>query len=54
MMTWLLRNKPVVRAGSGDWKESRMATNVIHLAMTFSFVAMWALIGHIAVERRKS
>ena len=31
-----------------------MPTDLIHLTMAFTFVALWAVIGHIAVVRRRS
>ncbi len=31
-----------------------MDTDLIHYTMAFTFVALWAMIGHIAVVRRRS
>jgi len=31
-----------------------MASDLIHLTMAITFLGVWALIGHIAVVRRRS
>jgi uncharacterized membrane protein YcaP (DUF421 family) len=38
----------------GSVEGSLMATDTIHFTMAITFFALWAVIGHIAVVRRRS